>query len=425
MSMLEQIRKHSVSWKSMNELDTIVQAVGDADVVMLGEASHGTSEFYTIRAELTKRLIQEKQFNFIAVEGDWPSCYRVNRYIKLADHADADASIEAALSDFNRWPTWMWANQEISDLMKWLRTHNASVDRGRKIGFYGLDLYSLWESMDEILKYLKRTDSDQLELAQKAYECFHTYGRDSESYGISAGLFAEGCEDEVVELLTALTKQRKQGQYSTEAELDAEINALVAVNAEKYYRTMVRGGPKSWNVRDRHMVESLGKLMGFHGKGAKAIVWEHNTHIGDARATDMAEDGMVNVGQLVREKPSFGRAYAIGFGTYSGTVIAGDSWGAPMAVMEVPPAQDNSWEALMHEAGQGSNQMLILSDHPDEFHDIVGHRAIGVVYHPRNEYGNYVPSDMGARYDAFIHIDETHALRPLMVEPVYKESITT
>jgi erythromycin esterase-like protein len=410
-SLLQQIRKHSITVKNMDDLDTVVKAVGDADVVLLGEASHGTSEFYTYRAELTKRLIERKNFNFIAVEGDWPSCYGLNQYVKQA--GKTDSSIEAAMQNFDRWPTWMWANQEVADLMEWMRSYNRTLTSGPKIGFYGLDMYSLWESMDEIIKYLKRTDSKKLELAEKAFACFQTYGRDVESYGISAGLFEDGCEDEVVQLLSELKKERRHAPGSTEAELDAEMNALVAVNAEKYYRTMVRGGPQSWNVRDRHMVASLRKVLDYYGRGSKAIVWEHNTHIGDARATDMAEDGMVNVGQLTREDDSFGRVYAIGFGTYQGTVIAGKSWGAPMEVMEVPQAQKNSWEALVHEAGQGSNQLLVFSDHPGEFHSIVGHRAIGVVYHPQHEYGNYVPSDMGARYDAFIHVDQTHALRPL------------
>jgi erythromycin esterase-like protein len=422
-SLLQQIRMHSVTWESMDDLEALIHAIGDADIVLLGEASHGTSEFYKIRAELTKRLIREKQFSFIAVEGDWPSCSRVNSFIKQTSYKDESG--EEALSSFNRWPTWMWANEEISELTEWLRATNVGLEADRKIGFYGLDLYSLWESMDEIMDYMKRTNSEQLELARKAFACFESYGRDSESYGISAALFDEGCENEVVDLLKAMKKQKEQTANSSEPELDAELNALVALNAEKYYRAMVRGGPASWNVRDHHMVEAFNKIKQFHAPGAKAIVWEHNTHIGDARATDMAEDGMVNVGQLLREDPSLGRVYAIGFGTYSGTVIAGSSWEAPMEVMEVPPAQNNSWESLMHEAGQGSDQLLLFSEHPDEFHSMIGHRAIGVVYHPYNEYGNYVPSDMGARYDAFIHVDESHALKPLTAELLCRESITT
>jgi erythromycin esterase-like protein len=414
--IVEQIRREMVSLERLEDLDVIVDTIGDSKIVLLGEASHGTAEFYTIRAELSKKLILQKGFRFIAVEGDWPSCYNLNQYIK--GYKGAAETAEQALRGFNRWPTWMWANREVADFMEWLKAHNESLQQENKIGFYGLDMYSLWESMEEIIRYLERTGSDRLEFAKQAFSCFEPFGRDEQSYGISAGLFAEGCEEEVVQLLKEMNKN-KQSHSDSEAALDAEINTLVAVSAEKYYRTMVRGGPESWNVRDHHMVKVLKKIINFYGSDALAIVWEHNTHIGDARATDMAEDGMVNVGQLVREDPAYQPVFAVGFGTHHGQVLAGHSWGAPVEVMEVPPAINNSWEDCMHRAGEGKNQIIFFAKDRSSFDEVIGHRAIGVVYDPDNEYGNYVPSQMAQRYDAFIHVDETTALHSIAVHPLY------
>ncbi|MBP1989687.1 erythromycin esterase family protein [Paenibacillus eucommiae] len=416
--IVDRIRTDAVSFNSMEDLDVIMEAIGDAKIVLLGEASHGTSEFYTMRAELSKRLILQKGFDFIAVEGDWPSCNSVNQYIKGA--SGAAESAELALSDFNRWPTWMWANREVADFVNWLRTANQTFTKEKQIGFYGLDMYSLWESMEHIIAYLEKTGSSQLEHAKKAFECFEPFNRDEQSYGISAGLFGEGCEDEVVQLLFEMNKKRHQHPGS-EAALDAEMNTLVALNAEKYYRTMVMGGPESWNVRDQHMVEVLKRTLNFHGQDAKAIVWEHNTHIGDARATDMAGDGMVNVGQLIREDPEYKQVFALGFGTYQGQVLAGRAWGSPVEVMDVPKAINGSWEDCMHQAGQGENQLLLFNKSQLEFQEVIGHRAIGVVYDPNRELGNYVPSRMAQRYDAYIHLDETTALRPLILESVNSE----
>ncbi len=286
----------------MENLDRMVDAIGDADIVLLGESSHGTADFYRYRAELSKKLISSKGFNIIGVEGDWPAAYRLNQYIKGAPGANSSAADE--LGDFTRWPTWMWANTEIRDFAEWLKEYTAaeisgSSDRS-KVGFYGIDMYSLWESMEAIIGYLEKTKSPQLEQARRTYACFDPYNKDHQSYGITAGLLSESCEDEVVELLKQMQKQRMTHPGSEE-ELNAEVNMLVTSSSEAYYRTMVRGGADSWNVRDRHMVESLKRIMSYYGSSAKAIVWEHNTHIGDARATDMLEDGMVNVGQLVRE----------------------------------------------------------------------------------------------------------------------------
>lgn len=414
-AIVNHLRQISRPIQHAADLDALIEAIGDSRYVLLGEASHGTSEFYRWRAEISRRLIQEKGFSYIAVEGDWPSCFSLNRYIK--QYSQAANSVQDAMQEFGRWPTWMWANAEIAELMEWLRAYNQNQQLAHKIGFYGIDVYSLWESMDEIIAYLERTGSPHLQLARDAFACFDPYSREGQNYGVSASFFGEECEDEVVALLTALRTNRPAKGRDAEAALSAEINALVAVNAERYYRSMVRGGPDSWNIRDHHMVESLERIHRFHGADVKAIVWEHNTHIGDARATDMAEEGMVNVGQLLREK--YGeQVFAVGFGTHRGTVIAGTAWGAPMEVMQVPPGAAGSWEDLMHQAG-AHNKLLLMDRRDPYLSQEMGHRAIGVVYHPQYEqHGNYVPSIMPLRYDAFIHIDKTQALQPLQLATV-------
>ncbi|MFC6334221.1 erythromycin esterase family protein [Paenibacillus septentrionalis] len=408
--IIQEIQSLSRPIKSMDDLELIIQAVSDCEIVMLGEASHGTSEFYTMRAEITKRLIKEKGFSFIAVEGDWPSCYTLNRYIK--HKADAPAHAREALNDFNRWPTWMWANEEVMSLVQWLHEFNENKKDNNQIGFYGIDVYSLWESMEEILSHLKKTNSPDLAMAQKAFECFEPHGRDPQAYGVSASFLSEGCEEEVVKLLLTLQEKRKEGKPQDEVSLNDELNALVTINAERYYRSMVRGGPDSWNIRDRHMVEALLRIKDFHGPHAKAIIWEHNTHIGDARATDMTAEGMINVGQLLREKFGQEHVYAVGFGTYQGSVIAANRWGGEIEVMKVPKAIPGSWEALLHQAG-AQDKMIIFDQDRNVLEQPLGHRAIGVVYHPDYERGNYVPSILPSRYDAFIYVDQSRALKPL------------
>ncbi|MFB7816668.1 erythromycin esterase family protein [Paenibacillus chitinolyticus] len=413
---LKELNALFIPFNEMENLDRIVKAIGDADMVLLGEASHGTSDFYRVRAELSKRLITSKGFNIIGVEGDWPAAYRLNRYVK--GKAGADSSAAEALGDFTRWPTWMWANTEIRDFAEWLKAHNAAShgngSERQKVGFYGIDMYSLWESMEAVICYLEKTRSPQLEQARRTYACFEPYSRDHQTYGIAAGLLSESCEDEVVELLKQM-RSRRMAHPGCEEELSAEVNMLVTSSSEAYYRTMVRGGPQSWNVRDRHMVESLKRIMSYYGASAKAIVWEHNTHIGDARATDMAQECMVNVGQLLREDPEH-RVFAVGFGTYQGEVLAGSAWGDPVEKMTVPPGQPGSWEDYMHRAGGGRDGMVILFEASSVLQTVIGHRAIGVVYDPNHEqFGNYVPSSMKDRYDAFVHLDRTTALHPLPI----------
>jgi erythromycin esterase len=448
------------------DLDPLLERIGDARYVLLGEASHGTAEYYEWRARISQRLIREKGFSFIAVEGDWPDCYRVNRYVQHAP--DAGASARDVLHAFARWPTWMWANTEIVALAEWLREHNAPLPADERVGFYGLDVYSLWESLAAVTAYLERVDPSAVAAAHRAFRCFEPYAEDVEEYARATALVPTSCQEEVLAMLLDL--RRKAPEYQEEgraAYFNAEQNALVTRNAERYYRAMIRGGPDSWNVRDHHMVETLERLMQLHGPDAKAIVWEHNTHVGDARATDMARSGMVNVGQLVRERDWQDGVVLVGFGSHHGSVIAGDEWGAPMERMSVPPARADNHEAILHDALGGQNA-LFLFDSPaasltadtaaastlpappsaetaatttppaprDANNDLLsardqsgagdadpllaprGHRAIGVVYNPAYErFGNYVPTILPLRYDAFLYLDETQALHPLHLQP--------
>ncbi|MDP9348557.1 MAG: erythromycin esterase family protein [Gemmatimonadota bacterium] len=414
--LIERIREVQHPLRGPEDLGPLLERIGDARLVLLGEASHGTSEYYTWRHAISERLVREKGFSFIAVEGDWPDCYRVNRYVK--GWAGSGESAREVLHAFDRWPTWMWANEEVVALAEWLRRWNDRQPEERKVGFYGLDVYSLWDSMDAVQKYLERVDPEAARRARRAYGCFDPYEEDVQEYAMATALVPTSCENEVVAMLHEM--RRKAPEYredGREAYFNAEQNALVARNAELYYRTMVRGGGASWNVRDTHMIETLERLVRHHGPGAKAIVWEHNTHIGDARATDMARAGMVNVGQLARERWG-DDVVLVGFSSYRGSVIAGEEWGASMRRMPVPPARDGSWEALLHEAG--AEDRLLLTHELEEVPEATearGHRAIGVVYNPGHErWGNYVPTLMPLRYDALIYLDETRALRPLHME---------
>jgi erythromycin esterase-like protein len=405
--------------RSPADLDPILDRIGDARFVLLGEASHGTHEFYTWRAEISKRLITEKGFSFLAVEGDWPDCYRVNRYVKGAD--DGGDNAYDVLHAFSRWPTWMWANHEFVDLAEWLRRHNDGLPDRQKVGFYGLDVYSLWDSLHEVMGYLQRNRPEALPAARKAFRCFEPYGEDVQEYARSTLWVPKGCETEAINLLSALRRRTMtRDVLDGESSFVAEQNALVVKNAEAYYRAMVHGGPDSWNVRDRHMAETLDRLVAHHGPSCKAIVWEHNTHIGDARYTDMAADGMVNVGQLVRDDHADAGVVLIGFGSFRGSVIAGAEWEAPMERVTVPPAREDSWEHILHHAF-GDDRLLIFDGDSGPsaagnsgLETWRGHRAIGVVYRPRFEhYGNYVPTVLPKRYDAFMYIDQSRALSPL------------
>ena len=400
------------------DLDTLLTAIGDARVVLLGEASHGTHEYYTWRTALSKRLIEEKEFRFIAVEGDWPDCFEVNAAIKQEQVTYGSAA--QLLQTFNRWPTWMWGNWEIAALVDWLHCHNKAQAAERRVGFYGLDVYSLWESLQAVLQYVEQKDAAAVSAARRAFSCFEPYSTDPQEYARAVAFVSEDCQDEVAEMLRALRHQAQERKPANlpdrEQAFGAEQNALVAVNAERYYKSMIRGGGASWNVRDTHMMETLTRLLHLHGPDSKAIIWAHNTHIGDARYTDMRREDMVNIGQLAREQLGREHVFSVGFGSYQGSVVAGKAWSAPLEKMTVPAAARDSWEDQLHNQLKGANGLLLSSELKQEelLRKSLGHRAIGVVYRPQAEqYGNYVPSVIPERYDAFLFLDRTKALHPL------------
>ncbi|HET8521983.1 MAG TPA: erythromycin esterase family protein, partial [Thermomicrobiales bacterium] len=351
----QQILTLSYPLDDTDDLDPLLDRIGDARFVLLGEASHGTHEYYLWRARISKRLIEEKGFRFISVEGDWPDCYRVNQYIQ---GELSDTTAKDVLHAFERWPTWMWANWEIVAFTEWLHDYNDGRPPDEKVGFYGLDVYSLWESLEAILGYLKDHDPDALPAAQKAFRCFEPYGEDPQEYARATLFVPETCEREVIDLLNTIRQQAASKVDNNATALNAVMNAEVVKGAETYYRTMVHGGGTSWNVRDRHMADTLNRLMQFYGADAKAIVWEHNTHIGDARYTDMASAGMFNVGELVRQEHEPAGVVLAGFGSYQGTVIAARQWDAPMEVMPVPPARAGSWERALHDLGAEDRLLL-------------------------------------------------------------------
>ena len=411
----EWARQHHRRLDDTTSVDEFVERYGDARIIMLGEATHGTAEFYEWRRWLSQRLIDEKGFSFLCVEGDWPDCYAVNRYVK--HFRDAGVSAYNVLHDFKRWPAWMWANLEVVRLAEWLRVRNDAVPMHDRVGFYGLDVYSLWDSLDVVVDYLRKHVPERLEAARRAVACFEPYGHDIQAYARATALVPRSCEREVTALLSEVRGSREAFADGAEGFFDAEQNALIARNAEHYYRAMVRGGPQSWNVRDTHMMETLERLLAFHGPDSKAIVWAHNTHVGDARATDMAQSDMVNLGQLARERFGADDVALIGFGTHHGSVIAGDEWGAPMRRMTVPEARRGSFEDAF--AGLPPALMFLepARDEP-ELLEALGHRAIGVVYRPRWESPyQYVPTVLPLRYDAFIHVPVTSALHPLHLPP--------
>ena len=411
---LEEIARLARPLNDPTDLDALLARIGNARYVLLGEASHGTAEFYRWRAEITKRLITEHDFSFIAVEGDWPDCFTVNCWVKGRDNQDLAAT--EVLLRFDRWPTWMWANREVAEFAEWLRSHNKRT--GAEVGFYGLDVYSLWESMDRVMGYLSEHDADEVGNARDAFRCFEPYDQDPQRYARATRMVPASCEAEVLSLLSDLHGRFRRTPDRSETDFDALQNAEVIAGAERYYRAMVKADDESWNIRDCHMVETLDRLMSHHGPAAKAVVWEHNTHVGDARATDMAAAGMINVGQVVRERHAAEGVVLVGFGSYEGSVIAASQWGARMECMEVPPAPRSSHEALIHSVTDEPTLFVFPNDRDTPWLAARrGHRAIGVVYRPeRDKYGNWVPTVLGKRYDAFVSFGRADALHPLHEE---------
>ncbi|HEX8245807.1 MAG TPA: erythromycin esterase family protein [Longimicrobium sp.] len=408
------------------DYDRLMEMVGDARVVCLGEASHGTHEFYRERARITRRLVEEKGFTIMAVEADWPDAYRVNRWVRGASE-DVDA--EQALGGFTRFPGWMWRNRDVVDLVTWLRGWNDALPAGRvKTGFYGLDLYSMFASIEAVVRYLDQVDPEAARRARARYACFGRYAGDSQAYGYAAEVgVTPGCRDQAVAQLVELQRRaadlaRRDGHIPEDELFYAEQNARLVANAEAYYRTMFAPPAEGWNLRDTHMADTLEALLERFGRGgrpAKAVVWAHNSHLGDARATEPGDEGELNVGQLARERWG-GGAVLVGFSTYTGTVTAASDWDEPGQRKRVRPALPGSWEALLHEAGGDFVLPLRGSADADVFRERRLERAIGVVYLPRSERAShYFHARLADQFDAVIHVDTTRAVEPLEPSDVW------
>ncbi|HZI17639.1 MAG TPA: erythromycin esterase family protein [Pyrinomonadaceae bacterium] len=403
------------------DYDALLERIGDARFVLLGEASHGTEEFYRARAEITERLIREKGFAAVAVEADWPDAYRVNRYVR-GEGEDEDG--RAALGGFARFPTWMWRNTAVLDFVERLKGHNLSTaDEAARAGFYGIDLYSLRGSVEAVLDYLDRVDPEAAGRARQRYSCFDYFG-DPQAYGYAAAFgVEEPCEGAVVEQLIELRRRapdyaNRDGSVARDEFFAAFQNARLVKNAEEYYRSMFRGRAESWNRRDRHMAETLEALAAHlesQGRVAKVVVWAHNSHLGDARHTEMGEGGELNVGQLVRER--HGRdAVLVGFTTHAGTVTAADDWGQPARRIRVRPALEGSYELLFHRTGLGRFYLDLGA--AGRASDLLRRprleRAIGVIYRPETErQSHYFQARLAEQFDVVFHFDETRAVTPL------------
>jgi len=417
---LEVIRQHARRLDDGDAGYQLLEVVApQASVVLIGEATHGTYEFYRYRADLTRALIEQRGFGIVAVEADWPDAYRVNRWVR---GLRTEAFAEEALDDFTRFPRWMWRNHEVVRFIRWLRDWNDRAGDA-KIAFLGLDLYSLHRSMAQVVEYLDRVDPAAARRARQGYACFDAFGDDVQSYGFAASLnMQRSCEDEAVTQLVDL--QRRAAEYASRdghiADDDyfvAEQNARVVRNAEVYYRAMFRGGVESWNIRDEHMMATLETLVDHatrSGRSAKTIVWAHNSHLGDARATSMGDSGELNLGQLAKER--FGDACcAIGMTTHEGEVTATHEWDEPAALRTVQPSLRGSYERLFHDSGVST--FVLPLDEAVVASALAGprrERAIGVIYRPETERAShYFAARLPQQFSAVVHVDRTHALEPL------------
>jgi erythromycin esterase-like protein len=405
-----------------HDYDDLLNAIGDRQVVLLGEATHGTHEFYRERARITRRLIEERNFTAVAVEADWADAYRVNRYVS---GASSDANAIAALEDFIRFPLWMWRNREMVEFVEWMHLHNSALDQRDRVRFYGLDLYGMHASMDAVIAYLENVDPAAAVRARERYSCFDATSRDGQAYGATTRFgMAPPCENEVIAQLLELRHSAgkylaRNGWVGRDELFFAEQNAVVVRSAEQYYREMFIEGSSSWNLRDLHMADTLEALRSHltsdWGEG-RVVVWEHNSHVGDARATSMGSRGELNVGQVLRQRIGAENVFLVGFTTYEGTVSAASDWGKPVERKRVRPAIPGSCEDLFHEVGRSRFflQTRLNDSVVKGLREPRLQRAIGVIYRPQTEMlSHYLETHLADQFDAVIHIDHTNALEPL------------
>jgi erythromycin esterase len=414
-TLAEYFSRKAVPFSAQDDIDEIIEAAGDRRLVLLGEASHGTAEFYEWRSAISRRLISEKKFSFIAVEGDWASIYRLNEYVR--GKPGAPSSARKVLRSFSRWPEWMWGNTEIEELAEWLRRYNDKLPPSQRVGLYGMDVYGQWEAMDDLIDYAREYIPSHYREIKKNLQCFANYDRDEWAYARAVvGRGHRSCEEElnnVVELLREISAELRDAGDSKY--FRAKQNAIVVKNAEDFFRLAVSGSADSWNSRATHMWESVQRLLNEYGNDSRAIVWAHNTHVGDAGATSMRFQNMVNIGQLSRATLGNDQVFITGFGTFRGRVNAGSSWGSAMQRMRIPEGIDGSYERIFSMVEY--DRFYLIFDDEDRNHpglnQFRGHRAIGVTYNPVQEAGNYVPTILPRRYDAFIFIRETSPLVPV------------
>ena len=417
--LLTAIRRQArpLDWEAPAEL---MDKLARRRMALLGEASHGTHEFYALRAGITRELVVRHGCKAVVIEGDWPDAGRVNRWVRGLDEGSADE----ALSGFERFPTWMWRNTVVREFITWLRDYNLAQPPWQRVGFYGMDLYSLFGSAREVLAYLDRADPEAAQRARRRYACFDHFQQNLQAYGYAAG-FGTGfsCEEAVVAQLIELLRSRPQGADGDDPDelFHARQNARLVRNAEQYYRCMFRGRASSWNLRDLHMVDTLQALSAHLqervGQPPRMAVWAHNSHLGDASATAMSEEGEWNVGELARKRWP-GETFLLGFTTHQGTVRAASGWDEPAQVRQVRPGLPGSWEALFHEVGHP--RFLLLPDQGlrAQLNEPLLERAIGVIYLPETERrSHYFSARIGAQFDAVIHVDETRALESLPERP--------
>jgi erythromycin esterase-like protein len=408
-------------------VELLLDHVGDARIVLIGEASHGTHEFYEQRARITKELIGKRGFVAVAAEADWPDAWRLNRYVR-SEGSDPDA--ERGLGDFVRFPSWMWRNRVVLAFAEWLRERNTGLPPRARAGFFGLDVYSLRSSVEAVLGYLKDADPAAYERARDRYSCLDHTADDGQRYGYRTKLGLDpSCEDDVVAQLLDLRSRSSEylsldGRRAEDAYFYAEQNARVVANAEAYYRAMFGPSAESWNLRDTHMADTLDALVAYLGSRTaepKVVVWAHNSHVGDARATALGAAGELNIGQLARQRHP-GDTYIIGFTTYTGTVTASSDWGGIAERKHVRPALAKSYEDVLHRAGLDAHVLTMDGAASDELHDVRLERAIGVIYRPETERAShYFGARLAEQFDAVIHIDETHAVEPLERTSTWEE----
>ena len=409
------ISRHGEGFENLEtaDLGPLLERVGEARVVLIGEASHGTSEFYRMRARITQRLIEEKGFNIVAAEADWPDAAKIDHYVRHRDIPPSDWEA------FARFPTWMWRNEEVRAFMDWLHEHNRTRAYDFRCGFFGLDLYSLYVSIKAVAGYLEEVDPDLAMIARHRYGCLSPWEADPAAYG-HAALTGDyrNCEEDVTAMLVDLLAKR-QGRAGEDDErfFDATRNAQLVANAERYYRAMYYGSRASWNLRDGHMFETLQNLLSFYGERSKAVVWAHNSHVGDASATEMSARGEHNIGELCR-KAFDTQSYHIGFGTDHGTVAAASSWDGPMEVKAVRPSHPQSYERQFHLTNQPGLMLPLRGGRDGAVAEELAkprlERAIGVIYRPETELAShYFEAELPRQFDDYIWIDKTKAITPL------------